>query len=83
VTRAPDKSHILAVLHSALEVCTDCRERPQISTCCTYQKGGLLPEPKDESAVLGNILNLSNFDAVDLDLSSFRRLEVSKEGIEE
>jgi hypothetical protein len=81
VTSAPDKPHIFAILHSALEMRTDCRECPQISTCCTYQKGGLLPEPKHESAVLGDILNLLDLNAVDLNSFSFWRLEIAEEGI--
>jgi hypothetical protein len=81
VTSAPDKSHIFAILHSALEMRTDCRERPQLSTCCAYQKGGLIPEPEDESAVFRDILNLPDLNAVDFDSSSFWRLEIGKEGI--
>jgi hypothetical protein len=41
----------------------------------------LVPESKDESAVLGDVLKLPDFNAVDLYSSSFWRLEIGKEGI--
>jgi hypothetical protein len=81
VAGTPNKSHIFPILHCTLKVRADSRKRAKVTAGSTYQKSWLIPEPKDESAVFGDILDLSDLDTTDFNFSCLRRFEVGKEGI--
>jgi hypothetical protein len=81
VTGAPDDSHVFPILHCTLEVRADSRKRAQVTAGSTYQEAWLIPEPKNESTVFGDVLDLSDLDTTDFHFSCLRRFEVGEEGI--
>jgi hypothetical protein len=81
VAGTPNKSHIFPILHCTLEVRADSRKRAQVTARSAYQETWLIPEPKDESTVFRDVLDLPDLDTADFNFSCLRRFEVSKEGI--